>query len=121
MADGGVDVIVADNASSDDSLDVLASEFPSVGVIKLDRNYGFAEGYNRTLALLPHDYVVLLNSDVATPDGWLQPLVRLLDADPTVGACGLSSSTTRTTPSSNTPARLAASSTPSATPSAEAG
>ncbi len=87
-ADGGVDVIVADNASTDDSLDVLASEFPSIGVIKLDRNYGFAEGYNRTLALLPHDYVVLLNSDVATPDGWLQPLVRLLDSDATVGACG---------------------------------
>lgn len=87
VADGGVDVIVADNASTDGSVAMLQSEFPSVGIIELDRNYGFAEGYNRALALLDHEYVVLLNSDVATPAGWLQPLVHLLDSDRFVGAC----------------------------------
>lgn len=87
-ADGGVDVIVADNASTDGSVAMLRAEFPSVGIISLDRNYGFAEGYNRAIAQLGHDYVVLLNSDVATPAGWLQPLVRLLDTDSSVGACG---------------------------------
>ncbi|MDY4175784.1 MAG: glycosyltransferase family 2 protein [Bacteroidales bacterium] len=87
-ATGGVDVIVADNASTDGSVEMLKSEFPSVGIIALDRNYGFAEGYNRALAQIGHSYVVLLNSDVATTEGWLQPLVSLMDSDPTVGACG---------------------------------
>lgn len=87
VADGGVDVIVADNASSDGSVEMLRREFPSVGILTMDRNYGFAEGYNRALARLGHDYVVLLNSDVAPAPGWLQPMVALLDSDPTVGAC----------------------------------
>ncbi len=87
QSDLGVDVIVADNASTDGSLDMLASEFPDVQVIKLDRNYGFAEGYNRVLAQLAHEYVVLLNSDVAPAAGWLEPLVNLMESDAGVGAC----------------------------------
>ena len=84
----GVEVIVADNASSDGSIQMLHDEFPSVPVISFDKNYGFAGGYNRALAALRHDYVVLLNSDVAPAPGWLSPLISLLDADPSVLACG---------------------------------
>ena len=80
------DVIVADNGSSDDSLDVLRNEFPGVGVITLDKNYGFAEGYNRAIAQIEHPVTVLLNSDVRTPEHWLEPLIEYLDAHSEVGA-----------------------------------
>ena len=82
-------VIVADNASTDDSLDVLAAEFPEVEVIRLDCNYGFAEGYNQALSRVGerYDYYLLLNSDVETPEGWLQPMVEYMDAHPDVMAC----------------------------------
>lgn len=81
------EVIVADNGSTDDSLKVLAEEFPSVGVIALDRNYGFAEGYNRAIAQVKHPLVVLLNSDVRPAQGWLQPLVDEMDNNPVTGGC----------------------------------
>ena len=81
------DVIVADNASTDGSLDMLAREFPEVGTLRLDRNYGFAEGYNRALAQLSTDYFLLLNSDVEVTEGWLPPLLRYMDAHPEVAAC----------------------------------
>ena len=79
-------IVVADNGSTDGSLELLAREFPTVEVIRLDRNYGFAEGYNRAMRHIDSDYAVLLNSDVETPDGWLAPLVETLDADPEVAA-----------------------------------
>ena len=64
-------VIVADNGSTDDSLAYVRSTFPDeVGIMSFDKNYGFAEGYNRAIALADgYEYVVLLNSDVATADG----------------------------------------------------
>lgn len=78
----GADVVVADNGSTDDSLAVLAEEFPSVRTVVLGSNYGFAEGYNRALAALEgYEYFVLLNSDVEVGDGWLAPLVAVLDAE----------------------------------------
>ncbi|MBQ0115671.1 MAG: glycosyltransferase family 2 protein [Bacteroidales bacterium] len=80
------DVIVADNGSTDNSLDVLTREFPTVQVIKLDRNYGFAEGYNRAIAQVDHPYTVLLNSDVRTPEAWLDPLLDYMETNPDVGA-----------------------------------
>lgn len=82
-------VIVADNGSTDGSLALLASDFPGVEVWPFDRNYGFAGGYNRALALAAekgYEYTVLLNSDVETPDGWLEPLIDFLDAHPDVAA-----------------------------------
>ena len=81
-----VRIIVADNGSTDDSLEVLRCEFPSVEIICLDRNYGFAEGYNQALAQVDAEYCVLLNSDVETPQCWLEPLVERLDADSRVSA-----------------------------------
>lgn len=80
------DVIVADNGSTDNSLDVLAHEFPTVKTILLDRNYGFAEGYNRAIDQVNSEYVVLLNSDVETPEGWLRPLLEYMDAHAEVAA-----------------------------------
>lgn len=85
-APAGVEVVVADNGSTDDSVEVLASEFPSVGVVRLDANYGFAGGYNRALAQIEADYYLLLNTDVETPAGWLTPILDCLDRNPDVAA-----------------------------------
>ena len=80
------DVIVADNGSTDDSLQVLEQEFPEVKVLKFDKNYGFAEGYNLAIAQTMYPYTVLLNSDVRTPVGWLNPLLDCMERNPQVGA-----------------------------------
>lgn len=85
-APAGVEVVVADNGSTDDSVAVLGAGFPSVRVIRLDANYGFAEGYNRALEQLEADCFVLLNSDVETPAGWLEPLIAALENDREVAA-----------------------------------
>ena len=83
----GADVIVADNASEDDSLHWLASRYPAVGRIALDRNYGFAEGYNRALRQVGNELYLLLNSDVEVTPGWLSPLLSYMDAHPECAAC----------------------------------
>ena len=83
---GMAEIVVADNGSTDDSLALLARDFPTVRVVRLDCNYGFAGGYNRAVAQVECDYAVLLNSDVETPAGWLEPLVRTLDECPDVAA-----------------------------------
>ena len=75
-----VEVCVADNASTDASVQWLRNEFPAVRLIVLDRNYGFAEGYNRALEQVDAEYVVLLNSDVEVTPHWLEPLVTFMDA-----------------------------------------
>ena len=80
------DVIVADNGSSDDSRDVLAREFPQVKTLTFDTNLGFAGGYNRAIEETRYPITVLLNSDVRTPAGWLEPLVEALDEDTTGAA-----------------------------------
>lgn len=80
-------VVVADNGSTDESAEVVTRQFPEVLWLPLDKNYGFAEGYNRALAQLEAEYFVLLNSDVEVTDGWLSPLVEYMDAHPEVAAC----------------------------------
>lgn len=82
------EVIVADNASTDGSLEMLAAEFPDVRRISLDRNYGFTGGYNRALAQVEAEYFVLINSDIEVPQGWLKPLTDWMDTHPHCGACG---------------------------------
>lgn len=77
---------VADNGSTDDSLQILKKEFPTVQTIVLDHNYGFAEGYNRAIKQIDTEYVVLLNSDVETPEGWLAPLLDYMESHPEVAA-----------------------------------
>lgn len=81
------DIIVADNGSTDHSLEVLREEFSSVQVVAFPENYGFAEGYNRAIAQLQdYKYIVLLNSDVAVAEGWLQPLYEYAEEHPEVAA-----------------------------------
>ena len=82
----GREVVVADNGSTDGSADFLSAHHPEVRQVLLDRNYGFAEGYNRALAQIEADYFLLLNSDVEVTDGWLDPLEALLDSDPEIAA-----------------------------------
>lgn len=84
---GTARVYVADNASTDDSMQMLAEKFPDVGLIPLEKNYGFAEGYNRALAQVDAEYYVLLNSDVEVTPGWIAPLTRFMDNRTDVAAC----------------------------------
>ncbi|MDE6306094.1 MAG: glycosyltransferase family 2 protein [Muribaculaceae bacterium] len=81
------DVIVADNGSTDGSLELMRRQFPDVEVIELGENYGFAGGYNRAVAATRYRYTVLLNSDVATAPGWIGELYRFMEMHPEVGAC----------------------------------
>lgn len=81
------DVVVADNGSTDDSIRILAEEFPTVRTIPLTQNYGFAEGYNRAVQAIDTPYVILLNDDVAVTPGWLEPLVQFMEEHPECGAC----------------------------------
>ena len=83
----GIEICVADNASSDGSLEMLRSEFPVVRLIELDQNYGFAEGYNRALEQVDAEYVVLLNSDVEVTPHWLEPLLDYMDTHSGTVAC----------------------------------
>ena len=80
------DLIVADNGSTDDSLTWLRKNHPEVKVIALDRNYGFAEGYNRAIKATGYPFTILLNSDVEVTEGWWQPLLRFMKKNPDVGA-----------------------------------
>ena len=79
-------IIVADNGSTDDSVAFTAENYPTVETILLDRNYGFAEGYNRALAQVDADCFILLNSDVEVTEGWTDPLLAALENDPAVAA-----------------------------------
>ncbi len=81
------EVIVADNGSTDASLQVLAEEFSGVRVIGFSENYGFAGGYNRAISEVTTPYVVLLNSDVATTEGWCNEMLAYMEAKPRCGAC----------------------------------
>ncbi len=78
-------VVVADNASTDDSVDWMRSNYPGVELVVLPENYGFAGGYNEALKQVKADLYVLLNSDVRVTPDWLEP-VRKLFADPLVAA-----------------------------------
>ena len=80
------EVIVADNGSTDDSIEMLKAKFPTVGIISFNQNYGFAEGYNQALKRLDHEYCVLLNSDVEVTPNWLDAPIATLDSDPSI-AC----------------------------------
>ncbi|MEO5683041.1 MAG: glycosyltransferase family 2 protein [Chitinophagaceae bacterium] len=82
-----VQVIVADNASSDDSVTFLQEHYPAVRIILLPRNFGFAKGYNEALKQVKADYYVLLNSDVEVQPGWIEPVIALMESDPVIGAC----------------------------------
>jgi len=81
------EIIVIDNASEDQSVSFLQANFPEVKCVLLDKNYGFAEGYNRGLKEIDFPFFVLLNSDVETPKGWLTPLLHYLKSNSHLAAC----------------------------------
>ena len=83
----GIEICVADNASTDVSCAWVGETFPDVRLITLDKNYGFAEGYNRTLQQVQAEYVVLLNSDVEVTPHWLDAMLVYMDAHPETAAC----------------------------------
>lgn len=80
-------VYVADNASTDNSVEILKRHFPEVRLIIFDRNWGFAEGYNKALEQIEAEYYVLLNSDVEVSHHWLTPLTEFMDNHPEAAAC----------------------------------
>ena len=83
----GHPIVVADNASTDDSIAFLHANFPQVQLLKNTGNFGFAKGYNIALNQVNAEYFVLLNSDVQTTDNWIEPILELLEKDTNIAAC----------------------------------
>src|SRR5689334_15215457 len=81
------EIVVIDNASSDDSIAFLQQQYPAVKIIRNAGNYGFAKGYNEGLKQVKADYYILLNSDVEVTPGWIEPVIALMEKDTTIGAC----------------------------------
>lgn len=81
------DVYIIDNASTDESLDFVRSHFPAVKIVELDKNYGFAGGYNKGLKHIPNEWFVLLNSDVEVTQQWIEPVLEYVDQEPMMVAC----------------------------------
>jgi len=80
-------IVVADNASTDDSIQVLLTRFsPRVELIEIDRNRGFCGGYNYALSHIDAEYFILLNSDIEVTQGWIEPIIRLLKSDSSIAA-----------------------------------
>jgi len=80
-------IVVADNGSTDGSIEWLKQNCPTIRTVALDRNYGFTGGYNRALKEIDADYYVLLNSDIEVSNGWLEPLLNFMEENPDAGIC----------------------------------
>jgi GT2 family glycosyltransferase len=80
-------IVVADNASGDDSISFLKVNYSNIKLIINDKNEGFAKGYNTALKQVTADYYVLLNSDVEVSPGWIGPIISLMQADENIAAC----------------------------------
>ncbi|PIQ47687.1 MAG: hypothetical protein COW03_14050 [Cytophagales bacterium CG12_big_fil_rev_8_21_14_0_65_40_12] len=80
------DILVIDNGSTDGSLAYLQSNFPEVKTLAFDKNHGFCGGYNKALALIETEFVVLLNTDVEVTSNWITPILELLESDSTIAA-----------------------------------
>ena len=81
------EIIVADNASTDDSIEFVKQQYPGIRIISLQSNHGFSRGYNEALKEVKTEYYVLLNSDVEVKPGWVEPVIDLMEKDKTIGAC----------------------------------
>jgi GT2 family glycosyltransferase len=80
-------IVVADNASTDDSISFLRQHFSSLEIVENATNEGFAKGYNSALKKIESDYYVLLNSDVEVTTHWIEPVITLMESDHSIGAC----------------------------------
>ena len=81
------EIIVADNGSNDGSIKLMQEEFPEIRTILFEKNYGFAEGYNRALKEIESKYYVLLNSDVEVTENWLSTLHDFMESNEHISAC----------------------------------
>jgi GT2 family glycosyltransferase len=84
---GEAEIIVADNASNDDSISFLETNFPSIRIIRNPANEGFARGYNLALKQVKADYYILLNSDIEVTPDWIHPVIDMMEKDPSIAAC----------------------------------
>lgn len=80
-------IVVVDNASTDESAQFIRETYPNLELIVLDSNTGFAGGYNRGLTGRSADYFVLLNSDAEPEKGWMEPMLKMVETHPDLGAC----------------------------------
>jgi GT2 family glycosyltransferase len=83
----GAEVVVADNASTDGSIEMMAEKFPQVKTLSFEKNLGFTGGYNRAFSEIESEYFLLINSDIEVPQDWLGPLVDWMDSHPECAAC----------------------------------
>lgn len=80
-------IYVADNCSTDGSVELLIESFPEVRIIQNDSNGGFATGYNKALKTIDAEYYILLNSDIEVTPDWIRPVIELMDSDKSIAAC----------------------------------
>lgn len=83
----GYEIWVADNASTDQSLEWLESQYPSVKTLSISENKGYAGGYNQALSQIDAEYYVLLNSDIEVTPGWIEPVIAFMETDVNIAAC----------------------------------
>lgn len=80
-------IYIADNASSDESVDFVNNNYPSVKIIQNSSNEGYAKGYNDALKKLDENYYILINSDIEVTDNWINPIINLMEQDTSIAAC----------------------------------
>ena len=83
----GAEVVVADNASTDGSMEMMTEKFPQIRTLIFEKNLGFTGGYNRAFGEIDSEYFLLINSDIEVSENWLQPLVEWMDSHPECAAC----------------------------------
>ena len=82
-----VEIFIADNGSTDNSVPFIKNNYPQINVIQFDKNYGFAEGYNKALYQIEAKYFIILNSDVEVTENWISPVIELMETDKNIAAC----------------------------------
>ena len=82
-----VNIYIADNASTDNSVEYVNDNFPNVKVLKNFSNEGYAKGYNDALETLKEEFFVLINSDIEVTDNWIKPIINLMEANSDIAAC----------------------------------
>jgi GT2 family glycosyltransferase len=81
------EIIIADNASTDNSVNFLQENFPAIQVIRNATNGGFSKGYNDAFQSIKADYFILLNSDIEVTENWIKPIIDLMEQDKNIAAC----------------------------------